>query len=211
MQKIKLVILDLDETLIEDSSWLRLNFAMGLTQAEDDVFFQLYSEGILDYTTWQNLLQRIYLKRGNPTRENIEKILFNYKYLPGAQEFVTYLKEKGYELAIVSGSINLIAKHVAEELGIRHYFANNTFVFDEKDYFQKMVASGNEETAKLQYVKELASELDLKPDEIACIGDGGNDIELFKFTGNGITFANSKIKDQAAFIAENLDAIRKIL
>ena len=70
---------------------------------------------------------------------------------------------------------------------------------------------GNENIAKLNILEDICLKLGINVDECACIGDGGNDIEMFKKTKHGITFKGSKIEKEAWKVVNNLDDIRQIL
>lgn len=44
MQKIKLIIFDLDETLISTNSWLKLNTALSISEQEDYTMYKFENE-----------------------------------------------------------------------------------------------------------------------------------------------------------------------
>ncbi len=67
------------------------------------------------------------------SRQNIEQILSDYTYLPGAQETVKSLLSAGYEFALISGSMDILVEKVASELGITKWACNNRFVFDSEN------------------------------------------------------------------------------
>ena len=118
-KNIKLICFDVNKTLIRENSWLDLNLAMGMTDEEDKVLFNLVDEGIIDTEEWLNIAKNIYRKRGNPTLENIEKVVFNYQYNEGATAVVRYLQEKGYEIAIISGSFDILVSRLTQELNVQ--------------------------------------------------------------------------------------------
>jgi hydroxymethylpyrimidine pyrophosphatase-like HAD family hydrolase len=52
--------------------------------------------------------------------------------------------------------------------------------------------------------------LNIPIESCACIGDGANDIEMFKKTGRGITFKGSSIEKDAWKVIESLDELTEI-
>jgi phosphoserine phosphatase len=211
MSKVKLVCFDLNKTLIKENSWLKLNTALGMTKAEDQMLFKLWEEGSMTYKQWQDIISKIYVTRGIPTRQKIEKVLFDYEYKPYVKEVIQYLKSKDYRLALLTGSEVSLARRVANELGFDMYGAVNIFIYDEKDLFKDIIVLGDEEPFKLYQLNSFCFELGIKLTECACIGDGANELELFKHTKHGITFKGSKIEKSAWKVINELSDVRNFL
>jgi phosphoserine phosphatase len=207
---IKLICFDLNKTLIKENIWLELNLAMGMTQQEDDELMRRYDTSDITYLRFQKILENLYIERGQATRTNILRSILTYTYLDGAQDILTYLKSKGYELALISGSLDLLVVNVANELGITHFAANNRFVFDENDYLKEIQVLDNDEDAKVHQLTEIAHMLGIGLDECACVGDGDNDVKLFDVTGHGITFTGSKIEHKAWKVINELIDLKEI-
>lgn len=208
---IKLICLDLNKTLIKENSWLRLNIALGMSRNEDEILFKLWEEGTISYLEWQDIISKIYINRNATTRKKIEKVLFDYEYKPDVRKVINYLKNKGYKLALITGAEASLARKVARELEINMYAADNIFIYDEKDRFKKLIVLGEEEEFKLYQLKSFCYELGIKLTQCACIGDGSNELVLFKHTKHGITFRGSKLEDMAWKVIDKLTDIKKIL
>lgn len=209
--RIKLVCFDLNKTLITENTWLVLNQAMGMTLKEDQTLFDLYEKGKLTYIDWQKELEKIYIQRGKATKENIHKTIFNYTYDPKAKEVIEYLRNKGYILSLISGSIDLLVKQVAKELGILYYSANNMFVFDKNNYLSAIKCLGEDTKIKVFQLNKLCQKLEIGIRETACVGDGINDLEIFKLSQHGITFKESKIEPYAWKVINKLSDLQQIL
>lgn len=188
---IKHVCFDLNNTLISENTWLELNQTMGMTKEEDQKLFNLYRAGKLSYIDWQKKLEEAYIDSGHATRKNIERVVFQYTYNPGAKEIIEYLKDKGYILSLISGSIDILVERVAGELGIPHFFSNNKFVFDENQYLSVIECLGDDIKVKVTQLKQFCNDINIKLTEAACVGDGDNDQEIFKLTRHGIGFKGS--------------------
>src|ERR1700722_608399 len=111
----KLVLFDMDKTLVEGNSWYRLNTAMGITPDEDELLYRLgpEKEGILAYDEWLHILAQMMIKRRHPSRTDMEKVLLNYTFAKHAIEVIGILKDRGYNIAIISGGFNLLVDDVA--------------------------------------------------------------------------------------------------
>jgi len=208
--RIKLVCFDLNKTLIEENTWFELNKAMGVTEEEDEFLYKIWEEGFITYSEWQDILTRMYRKRGNPTRSNILKIVSNYTYKKGAKEIIKYLQSKNYEIALISAAMDMLIEKCTKELNIKYFAANNRFIFDDKNVLTKMECSSNEASQKLENLEAICRKIGISITECACVGDGDNDKELFKTTKHGVTFKGSKLEPIAWETINNLYDLRLI-
>ncbi len=207
---IKLICFDLDNTLTQGFSWERLNLAMGVKLEEDQLMVNWHKEGVLPYTQWVKILETFYKIRGTATVSNIDKALSRYEYLPGATETIANLQQKGYEVALISGSMDIYLDKIARDLGINHAQANNMFVFDSNDMLKSIVTFGEEGLSKLHHLESFCRKLGIQITECACIGDGDNDLDLFKASGHGVTFKNSPIEDEAWQVVDSLADLQNL-
>ncbi len=212
MEDIKLVCFDMDDTLIHQNSWYKLNIGLGVTAVQDREMYEAYGAGTLSYTDWLKKLFSIYQMNG-ANKEAVEKILSEYTLADGAKELVLYLKDMGYELAIISGSIDTLVDTVANELKIGLRKGNTHFSYDDSGNLCDIQSGGEEKHAKLMHLSGFCNQLKIKLTQCVCIGDGANDIELFKATGKGVTFTNApeKVQREAWKIVKSFREIEDIL
>lgn len=210
MDNIKLICFDLDQTLIDRNSWKELGLALGISVEEDRKMYREYESGILSYDEWNNKILEYYLKHKDANKKSITKILSQYSYTKGAREIVEYLKNKGYILVLISGSIDILVDIVAKDLGIQFAKANNIFVFNDEDKLQNIQSYGDDTLAKVTHLKYFCDILNISIKECACIADGANDIEMFLQTGHGITFKGSNIEDKAWKVIDTFEDLKKI-
>lgn len=208
---LKLICFDLNKTLIHENTWYDLNLAMGVTAEEDALLVQLFEEGVITYHTWLTILQNIYKKRGNPTQDSIEKLVSNYTLIDGSREAVNYCKDQGYEVALITGAMDILVEIVAKDLGITWYDANHSFLFDENGLLEKITIFDHDDIAKLHQLRRICRRLGLKETDCACVGDGDNDFELFQKTKHGITFPGSKIENIAWKTISSLSELQNII
>ncbi len=144
------------------------------------------------------------------TREGITRILADYQYVEGARDVVSYLQSKGYVLVLISGSNDILVSLVARELGIKYFKANNTFAFDEQGNLTGVHTDGSDIHAKLRYLEAFAELLNIPLEACACVGDGANDIEMFRKTRHGVTVKGSKIESEAWKVVRSLQELSTI-
>lgn len=210
MNDIKLICFDLNETLIKENSWLNLNLAMGMTRKEDQVLLDFYEEGIISYNEGQEILERIYKKRGKATMKTITSTILNYTYNRGSREIIRYLQNKGYKIGLISGSFDILVEKIAGELGIEFYESNNIFIFDGNDYLDNIVSLGDDAIVKLRHLQSFCRKLNINITQCACVGDGNNDRQMFVNTKHGVAFKGSEVEDVAWKVIDNLSDLKYV-
>ncbi len=175
--------------------------------------YNAYMDGTLDYVTWTQRLVTLYKERGRASKDVVTDTLTHYTLKGGTEDLVTHLHEKGYETALITGSFDILAKDIADRLSIKHWKANSSFVFNNSGAFIDLETCGDETKNKPKHLTEICTDIGITPEECVCVGDGINDVELFKLTGKGITFneAPEKLKRVAWKVVSNLSEIRDIL
>jgi len=188
----KLIVIDLDGTMTTGNSWQKLNTAMGATVAEDDYYYDLYAAHKITYQQWVDALIDIYRRRSIPTKETLSRQLLQYSYIPWARQTVAEMKRRGYNLAIISGAIDIFVNAVANDLGIDTVAYNTTFYFDTEERLQRVEVKGDDAPVKLAQLQAICQERKISLEECICIGDSPNDRLIFEATGRGITFEHCK-------------------
>jgi len=212
-QNIKLVCFDMDNTLTTENSWYKLNLELGITEEEDQDLYNSYINGNLEYEAWIEKLVSLYKERGLATQEKILKVFDEIALAEGAKDLLLDLKERGYETAIITGSFDVMAKRVADSLGIKHYRANTKIIFDSEGKFENLVPAGDEIMNKPGYLKEICDELNITFDECICVGDGVGDVELFKAVSKGVALkdAPDELKQHAWKVVDSLSEVGGLL
>lgn len=207
----KLIVFDLNKTLIQENSWYKLNLAMGVTPEEDEMLMAWAGEGVIDDVIGQNILCNLYKSRGDVSYEHIWTVVRDYHYLPDAKQVVADLLRGGSTLALISGAMDILVRNVAEELHIPYWRAANTFIFDNNNMLSRIDAPPQDKYAKLEMLKELCNKLSIRTTDCLIVGDGANDIALFTETGNGVTFVGSSIASEAKYVISGLKELPALL
>ena len=187
----KLIVFDLNHTLIRDNSWRNLNLAMGITPEEDATLMARAAQGEITDAEGQAWLLQRYQQRGDCHREAVQCVLSQYTYMPYAQMVVAALQARGYRMAINSGAMDILVGMVAEQLGVVLWRASNHFIFDDHDMLCQIDAPDNDAAAKVEQLRQLAAEQQVSLSDCLVVGDGANDLPLFAAAGNGVAFAGS--------------------
>ncbi|MDB5186517.1 MAG: phosphoserine phosphatase SerB [Candidatus Saccharibacteria bacterium] len=210
MNDIKLIIFDINGTLVGDDTWPKFHGALGMTEEEDQLLWQLNNEGVMPNRIWMEVVNGIYQKRGKATKETINKTLLEYTYEPGAKEVVEELRQR-YELALISGAPDAMVEQVAKELNIDLFGSNALLLYNDDDTLREMIVLNEEPEGKLIYLQAFCRRLGISPDQVVCVGDGANDVELFRATKHGITFKGSTIENEAWKVVDSLHDLSALL
>ena len=189
---VSLVVFDLDDTTTKGNAWQQLNLTMGVTTHEDNLYYDLYAARLISYQEWLDKLLVIYRTRANPTKATIMQQLLRYTYLPGARETIGEIKQLGYEVAIISGAMDMFVSAVAKDLQISTFAYNTKLHFDADKKLHRAVARGEDRVVKLQQLSAICKEKNISLEQCLCVGDGENDRLLFEATGRGVTFQHCK-------------------
>jgi phosphoserine phosphatase len=120
--KLRVVAFDLDGTLVRDrSSWTTIHRRFGVEEAARS-HMPLYESGKIDY---QEFMRRdIALWPRKLHVRDIDLILSDFLLNPQALGVISEIRKMGYEVAIVSAGIDLLADRVAKTLGVELVIAN---------------------------------------------------------------------------------------
>lgn len=179
----KLVAFDMDGTLIlGDSCWGVIHRHFD-TQGAANRNLKAYEIGEIDYPEFMR--RDIALWRPVPTIEEIRDILSSYAFAPNVSEVVGEVHRRGYQTAIVTGGLDILADEVARELGIPHVTANGLEV-DERGYLTGEGIFRVEPSKKDENLIQLAKRLGVSPEECVAIGDSKYDAKFLKLAGLGV-------------------------
>ncbi|MCK5661601.1 MAG: phosphoserine phosphatase SerB, partial [Methanosarcinales archaeon] len=179
----KLIVFDMDSTLIDAETIDELARAAGVVEKVSDITNRAMC-GELDYG--KALAERVALLKGLSLDAALQAS-DAMPWMEGAHELVGHAKKLGYKIAMISGGFTISANRVGRELGMDHIMSNELEVADG-------VLTGNVggpltmQNGKANAFVEIAKNEGVLPEDCIVIGDGANDICLFKKAGFGIAF-----------------------
>jgi len=183
MTSIKLVVFDMDGTLLrERSCWEYIHRHFGVDNTE---MLKLYMEHKISDQEFAESDIRLW-KENSDEKVNesyINSILDEIKPIDGAEELIHALQKNGVKTAILSGGIKYLADKWAEKWNMECAIANR--IVDGEDGNLKAIieSSGH---AKGPIMDQLLEKMGFTKEEVASVGDTTVDIPLFQRSGLGI-------------------------
>ena len=183
---IEVIIFDVDGTLSEEVSWLKLTHGLGASVEKHSQVFADFKAGKLSYSKAKKRLIKIWQSTGKTNKNFMEHMFESWKLKPDAQETIDYLKNASYKLCLISGAVDLYVQVVARKLGIKDWYANTTLVWDNNGNLVDVHYHADQAQKKLDHFHEYNEKFGIDKKKCAVIGDGDSDIVLFRELPYGI-------------------------
>ncbi|HUX98155.1 MAG TPA: HAD family phosphatase [Candidatus Deferrimicrobium sp.] len=197
----KLICFDLDGCLTDkDDSWLFIHHHLGVWEQAKE-HRKLFFNGEIDYQRWADL--DVGLWKGTSIKK-LNEIIQQISVRPHIDKVVQELKKYNLILIILSSGLSFFADSIKEKYNFDFAIANSPEISHDGEL------TGNIEV-KVSYddkhlvLQDFLSSLSIKLEECIAIGDGENDIPLFKEVGYSIAFNpnNEKIANAASIAVKN--------
>jgi len=201
MAQLRLVVFDVDGTLLKvRSSWQHLHEALG-TWDKGKQYAEQFSQGLISYEEWAEL--DAFLWRGQPL-EKVKLIIGGMPYTLGAEE------KGGFRVVLLSAGLSLVTERIEREIGVDYALANDLIVEDG-------VLTGDVKVnvpldGKLDALQRIAGQFGVKLEECAAVGDDEGLVPVFEHVGLGIAFnpQDERLEKLARVIVKNGD-LRHVL
>lgn len=193
MTKNKLAVFDFDSTLMDGETIEIIASELGLRE-EVAAITKRAMEGELDF--FDSLTYRVSLLKGLDVKK-VDEICHNLPYTTGAKEAISELKKLGYTVVCFSGGFKNATTYAKDILGYDADFSN---ILHSKDGILTGKVGGEMmfSDSKGQMLKRLQAILDVSEENTIAIGDGANDLSMFKYAGKRIAFCAKQCLKQAA-------------
>jgi len=205
----RLVVFDMDGTLVEErSSWWKLHEYFGTTggalkNAED------FERGLIDYEQW--MIRDLALWGADANISVIDRVLSNYTLAKNSKPVVKQLQKRGYETAIVTSGLEVLADKVRKDLGIGHVVANE-LLFDDEGFLTGDVVARVDPRSKHEALNPILKLLGLSLSECVAVGDSSYDREILRNCGLGIALGSGEgLRDVAQVVIDDLIELLRIL
>lgn len=197
----KLAVFDFDSTLMDGETLEFFAREIGIGDKVKEITDRAM-RGELDF--FESLTERVSFLKGFPV-DKINEICTKLPLMNGAEEVVSGLKAKGYKVVCFSGGFRNATTLFAQKLGLDGEFAN---ILHSKDGVLTGLVGGEMmfNDSKGQMLQRLQKILDVTPENTIAVGDGANDLSMFKYAGKRIAFcAKPVLKENANIIVEEKD------
>lgn len=202
----KLAVFDFDSTLMDGETLEYFAREIGIGEKVKAITDQAM-RGELDF--FESLTERVSFLKGFP-ESKINEICERLPIMNGASEVVSGLKDRGYKVVCFSGGFRNATTLFAQKLGLDGEFAN---ILHSKDGILTGLVGGEMmfNDSKGQMLQRLQKILDVTPDNTIAVGDGANDLSMFKYAHKRVAFcAKPILKENANIIIEEKN-LREIL
>jgi phosphoserine phosphatase len=214
MSSPKAVVFDIDGMLSPEVSWLALTRDLGASVDDHAHIYDDYKTGRIGYEESKRQLIEIWHATGNANKVFFQNLFEHWSLNPAAQQVIDGARER-YTLCLITGSMDLYAQTIARKLGIKHWYANTTLRWNDQGELVDMDYELRQTERKLEHFAEFCMNQKLKPQDCIVVGDGENDIGLFKLSGKGILVLGDENADDyrryAWKIATELVELEQIL
>ena len=191
----KLAVFDFDSTLMDGET---LEFLAKEFNLQDKIaaITKEAMEGKIDF--FESLIKRVALLKGLE-QAKVEKICRELPLMNGAKETITELKKAGYKTVCFSGGFKSATIPAREYLGLDADFSN---ILHFKDGKMTGLVGGEMmfSTSKGEMLVTLQRLLGVTEENTVAVGDGANDLSMFKHAAKRVAFCAKPVLREAANI-----------
>jgi phosphoserine phosphatase len=187
---IKLICFDVDGTLVKHPAdmviWEVLNLRFGGSREANRRRYEMYHGGEITYDKWVALDVGDWVSAG-ATREDILASVAEFSLVEGARETVAELKRRGFQMAVISGTIDIVLDTLYPNHPFDDVFTNKIF-FDNSGKLTSWEATPFDGRGKPAALRRITRQRDIPLSQTAFVGDGENDVPLLGVVGTFIAY-----------------------
>ena len=199
-RKKKLLLADMDSTIIEEESLDQLGKLIGKEKNIIEIT-QDAMNGIIDFE--EALIRRVAMLKNHPA-DILDLLKEKININVGAKELIKTMNFNGSKTILVSGGFTFLTEHLKSMLGFTYAHANSLDIIRQRGNPPRLSGEVIKpilgKNSKLGYLRMYTKKYRLNNTDTICVGDGANDIEMIKNADFGVSFNGKKILDQVANI-----------
>jgi len=189
-RRVDLVCFDVDGTLIKHPEdkviWQVLNRAFLGDDSVNTNRFARYRAGEITYAEWVALDVGEWQRLG-VTRQQMVDALGDLRLVTGARETLSILQERGYKLAVISGTLDISLDTLFPDHPFADVFCNRVH-FGEDGRITGWSATPYDMEGKAHALEMIAKREGLPLERCAFVGDHRNDLAAAQIAGLAIAF-----------------------
>ncbi|MHA1214556.1 MAG: HAD family hydrolase [Candidatus Hodarchaeales archaeon] len=202
-----LVAFDLDGTLTKKydvSSWETVHRYFGTWESHGLPVLQAFLANKISYYEFCKKDAEAWI---NKTEREFQSALDTIQLREGASEFVSFLKQKGCTLVIISMGIFDIVEKVGKMLEFDYWVGNRIIRRKGLITGDIQLAIGWKEKGTI--LKQILSQFNISPERCIAIGDATADLEMFEVAAVSIAIepSSEKVAKAADFVCESKSMI----
>jgi phosphoserine phosphatase len=189
-RRFELVTFDLDGTLTQERSiWEYIHKKLGKWYGFAEKYQKKFLAKEISYERFCELDAEVW--KGMRVKELLE-IIQTVPFHPGVDDLISYLKQKGLKLTMVSSGLSLLSNWVHQKYGFDFSISND--LLHENGILTGKVKIQVHYDKKAEWVERILKKFDVRPEEVIAIGDSKGDIDMFQMVGFSIAI-NSSCRD----------------
>lgn len=204
---IQLICFDVDGTLLAGTIyiWQTLHDHFGTDPARRARAKRDFFAGEIDYASWFEHDIQLLRERG-ADRRGFRAVAGLLRPAPGAVETLAALVRRGYRLAIISGSIDVVLEQFFPEVPFTHVLINH-LRFGPDGRLEGGTPTPYDMDGKADGLREIARREGLTPERCAFVGDNINDLAVMRTAGLsvGVFVKSPEVASAAAVVIEEPD------
>ena len=191
----KLAVFDFDSTLMDGETIEILAREVGLEQEVKEITTKAM-QGELDF--FESLQKRVSLLKGLKV-DTVNQICESLPLMYGAEITIKELKNRGFKVVCFSGGFKNATVPFAKKLGLDAEFSN---ILHSKDNILTGMVGGEMmfNNSKGLMLLTLQNLLGTTKENTLVIGDGANDLSMFKYADKRVSFCGKPILEKEANI-----------
>ncbi len=183
----QLAVFDLDGTLTQERSiWEYIHVRLGKWYGFAEEYQKQFLTGKISYEEFCERDAGVW--KGMKVEEMVE-IVKTVPFHPGADELISFLKQRGLKLAMVSSGLSLLSDWVHQIFGFDYSVSNH--LLHQNGVLNGKVKIQVHYDKKAEWVRKILQTFDVKPEETIAIGDSKGDLDMFQMVGFSIAFNSS--------------------
>jgi len=207
MKKLKLVIFDVDGTLIKTySSWQHLHEHLG-TWNRGRRHAEQFQRGNITYTEWAQLDSSLW--KDIPL-QLAQQLINRIPYVDGTREVIPTLRKAGLKVVLLSAGLSLVINRISKEIHVDDSLANELIV--KNNFLTGHVKVNVSFNNKHKAIQPILQKFDAKLSQCAAVGDDETMIPIFKKVGLRIAFnPRNKLVEEHADVVIKSNDLREVL